>query len=848
MKISELEGMTSRDRLSEYLPWVAYDSRNGMYINADDTVGFLLELSPTPFSGEKTVDALDSIFSLQWPTGTIIQMILFADPYQIPLLEGYLLERNRGIGGGGWDSSTIGFLADWTRNYCGYLMEHRHHGISAEIPVPFRNFRVFMSVKCPCPTHKIDDMTKRLQGLKEPVMGTLKTGGLFAEELPPHVLIHWMHRMFNPGHRYMDRLMYDDGDMIRNQIIEADTVIRRGKDFLEVDGTYVKIKTPKINKADPTCYNTNLLAGDIFTANLQQIPCPFMLTLNLQMVDSRKMIEKKASIVLAQQAFSKVAPKLQRKQTEFSKAMNHIEDGARYINGYYTMVFFENDRDALRQAESTIDAVFQAQGYKLQDDTYLSLPLFLAAMPFGLYEKAVSALGRMKPASTDTFSVLAPVQADWRGTETPVMQFISRRGQVMHLDFRDSPTNYNVMVAAESGAGKSFLMNYVVMNYLSVGGQVFIIDIGRSYKKLCDMLGGQYIEFTKDARISMNVFSEVSKDQVVEALDSDSMRGVAAGTARADDLDKGDVESTLNMFVRLLAQMGKPRQAIDDYEYSLLTNVVASAYQKLGDGELMTPDHFHRELKEREKSIREKNINDNRTSDWVEMLEKYTRGGQFGHWFDGPVNLDFNKPLVVLELEELNGLPELREVVLLLIMSIIDQKMYFSDKSVPKLVIIDEAWQLLRGANTGNFIESGYRRARKYGGMFVTITQSIMDFYSSDNAGVGQAIMSNSAYKMFLSQPSEDIERAVKDDKLVLSDFEKRLLLSVHTRPGYYSEIFIKSEGRFGVGRLFVDKFTQILFNTNPRVVQFVQDQREAGVDLAEAINLAIKRDILNIG
>jgi len=218
------------------------------------------------------------------------------------------------------------------------------------------------------------------------------------------------------------------------------------------------------------------------------------------------------------------------------------------------------------------------------------------------------------------------------------------------------------------------------------------------------------------------------------------------------------------------------------------------------------------------------------------MLKQYTGSGISGKWFKGPLNIDFHNPFVVLELEDLNPLPELREVVLLLLISIIDQKLYFSDRSVPKLIVIDEAWDLLGGANTAQFIETGYRRARKYGGSFVTITQSIMDFHKESNAEVGRAIVQNSAFLLLLSQKKEDIERAVSEKKLILSDFEKKFLETVRTIQGKYSEIFFKSDEWFGIGRLFVDDFTYILFNTHPLVMQFLDDKLADGYGLYDAI------------
>ncbi|WP_336107935.1 TraG/VirB4 family ATPase, partial [Thalassospira sp. CH_XMU1420-2] len=131
-----------------------------------------------------------------------------------------------------------------------------------------------------------------------------------------------------------------------------------------------------------------------------------------------------------------------------------------------------------------------------------------------------------------------------------------------------------------------------------------------------------------------------------------------------------------------------------------------------------------------------------------------------------------------------------------------------------KMVVIDEAWDLLAEENVAKFIEHGYRRFRKYNGSACIITQSVNDLYSSET---GQAIASNSAHKWMLKQNSEDIDKVQKEKRLSLSDGGYRLFKTVHTNKGNYSEILFINEGGCGIGRLIVDPFTQLMFSTDPK-------------------------------
>ena len=104
---------------------------------------------------------------------------------------------------------------------------------------------------------------------------------------------------------------------------------------------------------------------------------------------------------------------------------------------------------------------------------------------------------------------MLPAIADWKGTGTPVMTLLSRNGQLMSVNLFDSDTNYSALVAAESGSGKSFFVNFVVSNYAALGADIFLIEVGRSFQNLCNVLGGEHMEFQEDSGISLNPFSSL---------------------------------------------------------------------------------------------------------------------------------------------------------------------------------------------------------------------------------------------------------------------------------------------------------------------------------------------------
>jgi conjugal transfer ATP-binding protein TraC len=159
--------------------------------------------------------------------------------------------------------------------------------------------------------------------------------------------------------------------------------------------------------------------------------------------------------------------------------------------------------------------------------------------------------------------------------------------------------------------------------------------------------------------------------------------------------------------------------------------------------------------------------------------------------------------------------------------------MYLGERNRPKIVIIDEAWDLLTEGDVAKFMEHGYRRFRKYGGAAVTITQSVNDLYRN---AAGRAIVENSANMYLLGQKAEVIEGMKQDRRLPLSDGGYELLKTVHTLPGAYSEIFFLTEMGSGIGRLIVDPFKRLLFSTKPEDVQALKQLRRQGLSLGDAI------------
>ena len=230
---------------------------------------------------------------------------------------------------------------------------------------------------------------------------------------------------------------------------------------------------------------------------------------------------------------------------------------------------------------------------------------------------------------------------------------------------------------------------------------------------------------------------------------------------------------------------------------------------------------------------------DQRFRDIGTLLYAFTSSGNHGHYFAGHNNVNFKNQITVLELDELQGRLDLRQVVLMQLIFQIQREVYTGERNRKKLVIIDEAWDLLSQGDIGKFMEHAYRKFRKYGASAVIATQSIADLF---NNTVGKAISDNSATKILLGQTAEAVESAKENKQLVMSEGHWNLLKTVRTETGVFSEMFIHQKDRRGVGRLIVSDYQKALYSTVAEHVNFVEKLRAQGFTLDEALKEFVRQ------
>lgn len=827
--VSLQRSIVEQPRLSGILPYTTY-LENEQLFETEDGLGFCIEIGTQTGASQDMAEVLSALLT-NCPTGTGVQIMLYGSNNLLhrfkahanlrpldPDAEDRAFEVGRPVRNENIYRALVRKRIDF------YLKGTRRPLFEGQNYV-LRDIRLLVSVLVPgkaVDTGKVD----ALLTLRDGMFSTLNAAMFGGITWTADHLINWLsevlnaHKMFY-GRQADDPLLYDDGRLIKSQIVDHDTVCRVTPHGLvfglpqEANEVECRFYSVKSYPREFSLWQMGNLIGDQFHSALQY-PCPFLITLGVHILDfdaTKNVMQMKAARATtnAYSAMSKFLPEYGDRKRDYDIVMKNLDEGHGMVKLYHQLALFA-PKNRITQAEQTAVAIWRTRSFTLTNDTFMQTQALLASLPMTLSKelhKDMETARRLTTKTTKNAIHMAPLLGEWRGTGAPVLQFFGRRGQVIGLDLYSTPTNMNFAIAASPGSGKSVLMNYIVESYRAIGGKVWVIDVGRSYEKICHNLGGEFIEFKKDKPICINPFTAVE-----------------------------DIAEDMEMLIPVIGQMFAPNRPLTEFETGQLEKAITHIWKQKGRDTTVTEIY---ELWQNGFSINDDGLVsdrfDQRLQDMATSLYSFTRHGQYGKYFDGPATIDLSNDLVVLELEELKGKKALQAVVMQIVTYHITHEMYLS-RDRKKLMLIDEAWDLMEGGQSAAFIEAGYRRARKYRGSFGTATQGIEDYYKNP---ASTAALNSSGWLFLLSLKKESIDMLEQTKKLSMDAGMKRMLNSVRTEEGLFSEIFISSPGAgYGIGRLILDPYTLLLYSSKSEDYEAIEGKRAMGMTVAEAIEAVL--------
>ncbi len=787
--------LLERHTLSELLPYYAYDREKELFILSHG-VGFIYECSQI-WAGSSTVDSLKGLYYQNFPVGTSIQVMAYASPTVRYLMDAYVHMRELYCPQPG--------LLEAAKKKREFVVGGTKQSILKGYDFKTRNFRHLVSVIVPCvdTPEGYEEGMKTAMRIKPTVFQALNTAHMNPREMSADSFLQLVSELLNPSHNHDDMQHYDDRTILREQVVYADTDMKVHKDYLELDGKYLRSFTVRQYPNQWDISQTVDYVGSLLD-NVRQIPVPFFITMNTEFPDKVKAIDgvQKKAMAASYQLFGPMAkwfPDLADKKSSLDRYLAKMKTGDAPVGGYLNIFIYTESLEELESASTLCVSLFRTLGYILQTDTYIMLPLLLNALPMGYHKDAQEELRRKKTLKASDVAELAPVASDWAGFGKPIINLISRRGQVQFFDVFSNPTGgYSGVVVAGTGAGKSFFINEFILSYLSVGAKIWVIDAGRSYEKLCNFCNGTFMVFGASSNVCLNPFSGVK-----------------------------NIDEEMPILKSIIAQMVS-MTTLDELSLAFIEEAIKEKYMEKGSEMTVTDVEQYLLTK----------TNEPVALSLAKRLYSYTVQGAYANYFNGEANLTGGTDLVVMELDELKSKKDLQEVVLLSLIYQIQQAML--DRSSYKLLIIDEAWDLLTGGNVTQFMETAYRRFRKYKGACFSITQSVNDFY---RIPAGVAIIENSDFMFLLRQRPESIKMLKESNRVSLSDGLYELLGGVHTDTGNYSEIFIYTPVGITVGRLIVDRFTQLLYTSKADEYTAIKKYLDKGLSIDRAIENVLEEE-----
>lgn len=798
-------------RAERLFPAFAVDPDNKVFLCNDKTLGFVFECQPLAGGDEKINDKLEQFLAQNYPDDMTMQFMLFRSPdieWQLNVMSNLRSGMNHPL------------LTPVIEDRIAFLREHTQKDLikrslrgSVHDMGLIQDLKLIISVKIPYTGETgVEGPTagemQMIQQWQQKMLSLLRSMSLAPRLMTPQDYLRLMNSLCNwapdASWKMSDLPYWEEDKTLDCQILDPTTnVICARPDLLQLgESGFVKVLSAK-RLPDATYFGEAIqYAGDLSGQN-QGVKQNYAVVVNVIFPNSEKMkgaLEKKRQWV-TNQAYGpllKFVPVLNDKKASFDTIYESVNKGAKPLRLTFSVLVFGKSEEDVTAASMAVQAFRATQRFALMEDKFVMLPLFRNCLPLGTDRSAIRELQRYKTMTSKEAPVLLPIFGEWKGTGTYHIALMSRNGQIMSMSLHDSSTNKNGVIAAESGSGKSFLLNEIILSYMSEGARVWVIDAGKSYKKLCESLEGDFVEFGEESRICLNPFETITNWEEEE-----------------------------DGIVSLVGAMASANANLSDLQIAELKRIMKVLWDERGQN--MTVD-----------DIREACISseDPRVMDIGKQLYAFSSTGAYGRFFNGKNTADFRNDFTVLELDELQGRKHLRQVVLLQLIYQIQREMYLGERDRKKLVIIDEAWDLLKEGEVSVFMEHAYRKFRKYGGSAIIATQAVTDLY--DNK-VGRAIADNSANMFLLGQKKESIEMVKEKKLLVLSPAGFNILRSVYTEAGVFSEIFLITERGQGVGRLVVSDFQGLLYSTAPEDVQAIKLYQDQGLSVSDAIKSVLR-------
>jgi conjugation system TraG family ATPase len=514
----------------------------------------------------------------------------------------------------------------------------------------------------------------------------------------------------------------------------------------------------------------------------QLLPCNHIYNQYLFLEDAQKTITKLESKRLRLQSLSAYSRENMIARDATNDFLNEAISQQRLpVKAHFNVLVWTEDKEELKDLKNKVSSALAQMDAVAKQETIGAPQIFWAGIPGNAADFPMN-------DTFDTFAEQATcflnLETGYRTSLSPVGIRLGDRmtGKPVHVDISDEPmnmgicTNRNKFILGPSGSGKSFFTNHMVRSYYEQGTHIVLVDVGHSYKGLCDMVNGYYFTYSEENPIRFNPFF----------------------IGEGDNLDTEKKESIKTL---LLALWKKDDEAFKRSEYVALSNAITGYYRHLEKNPSVFPcfNSFYEFLRDEYISVLQQDRVKDRDFDmdnFLYVLRPYYQGGEFDYLLNATENLNLlQERFIVFELDNIKDHPILFPVVTIIIMEVFINKMR-KMKGIRKMILIEEAWKALMKEGFAEYIKYLFKTVRKFFGEAIVVTQEVEDIISSPV--VKQAIINNSDCKILLDQSKYQNKFDQIQELLGLTEKEKALVLSVNKANDparKYKEVFISLGG-----------------------------------------------------
>ncbi|QQG38026.1 MAG: DUF87 domain-containing protein [Candidatus Kaiserbacteria bacterium] len=460
----------------------------------------------------------------------------------------------------------------------------------------------------------------------------------------------------------------------------------------------------------------------------------------------KKVAEVQSQISTREQKGMVRDPMLDTAYSDLEKLRDSLQQAQERIFevGLY-LTIYGNTREEIDKVESEVRSILESRLVYIRPALFQQEQGFRSTLPLGTDELDVHTKLNSAPLSSIFPFISFDLTSD-RG----ILYGINRHNSSLILFDRFSLENYNSVTFAKSGAGKSYTTKLEILRSLMFDTEVIVIDPEREYEYLAETVGGRYFNISLSSEHHINPF-----DLPIPREDENP-----------SDVLRNNIITLVGLFRIMLGGLTPEEDAIIDKaitETYALKDITSDANFASVEPPLLSDFELVLSGMEGSESL-------------VQRLSKYTKGTWSG-FMNRPTNVDMNKKLVVFSVRDMED--DLKPVAMYIITHHIWNTVRKELRK--RLLVIDEAWWMMRSEDTASFLFGIAKRGRKYFLGISTITQDVSDFL---NSPYGIPMITNSSIQILLRQSPTSVDLVQQTFKL--SDEEKYLLLESDVGEGIF--------------------------------------------------------------